>query len=157
YACIGFALSNVGLALSTHPVLSHAFLLPAGACWVLALSLFNVTVQLSTPRWVVGRALSLYQTATFGCIAAGSWLWGAVADSFSPSYSLVAAGATLAVTAVAGLGLSLPKFDSLNLDPLDQFREPELRLDIKARSGPILIMIDYLIDQDDVPEFLAAM
>ncbi len=36
---------------------------------MLALSLFNMTVQLSTPRWVVGRALSLYQTTTFGGMA----------------------------------------------------------------------------------------
>jgi MFS family permease len=156
-ACIGFALSNVGLALSSSIVLSHIFLLPAGACWVLALSLFNATVQLSTPRWVVGRALSLYQTATFGGMAGGSWLWGAVADGFNPSYSLLAAGATLAVTALVGLRLGLPEFSSLNLDPLDQFREPELKVDIKARSGPILIMVDYTIAQKDVPAFLAIM
>jgi len=40
---------------------------------------------------------------------------------------------------------------------LDQFREPELKIDIKARSGPILVMVDYIIAQDDVPEFLAVM
>ena len=33
---------------------------------VMTLSLFNVTVQLSTPRWVSGRELALYKTATFG-------------------------------------------------------------------------------------------
>lgn len=156
-ACVGFALSSVGLALSSSTVLSHIFLLPAGACWVLALSLFNVTVQLSTPRWVVGRALSLYQTATFGGMAAGSWLWGGVADSFNPSYSLLAAGGTLGIAALVGLRLNLPEFSTLNLDPLDQFREPELKIDIKARSGPILVMVDYIIAQQDVPEFLAVM
>src|SRR3546814_15949961 len=56
--------------------------LPAGACWVVTLSLFNVTVQLSTPRWVVGRALALYQTATFGGMAAGSWIWGVSAEAY---------------------------------------------------------------------------
>lgn len=47
---LGFALSAVILALSRDMWLSCLALLPAGACWVLALSLFNVTVQLSTPR-----------------------------------------------------------------------------------------------------------
>src|SRR5690606_8679291 len=61
-----FALSVVALAFSRQMWLSCLAVLPAGACWVLTLSLFNVTVQLSTPRWVVGRALALYQTATFG-------------------------------------------------------------------------------------------
>ena len=61
--------------------LTCSALMIGGACWVLALSLFNVTVQLSTPRWVVGRALSLYQMATFGGMALGSWIWGVVAEA----------------------------------------------------------------------------
>ena len=61
----------------------------AGICWVVTLSLLNTVVQLSTPRWVVGRALSLYQTATFGGIAGGSWLWGYWAETFDPTNALV--------------------------------------------------------------------
>jgi hypothetical protein len=33
---------------------------------------FNVAVQMSAPRWVVARALSLYQMSTFAGIALGS-------------------------------------------------------------------------------------
>ncbi len=157
WACTGFALSNIGAGLSSSTWLSHLLLLPAGACWVLALSLFNVTMQLSTPRWVVGRALALYQTATFGGMAAGSWVWGALADSYNPTTSLAAAGAVLFFTALVGLRLRVPEFSSLNLTPLDQFQEPQLRIDLKARSGPILITIEYVIAQDDIPAFLAAM
>lgn len=156
-ACLGFSVSLIGLAFSSSVLLSHLLLMPAGACWVLALSLFNVTVQLSTPRWVVGRALSLYQTATFGGMAVGSWIWGALADRFEPSVSLIAAGAVLIVTALIGLRLNLPEFDVFNVEPLDRFREPELRIELKARSGPILTMVDYLIAQEDIPAFLAAM
>ncbi|MDA4833082.1 MFS transporter, partial [Enterobacter hormaechei] len=64
YAFAGFAVSAAVTAISTSVWPTNIALLLAGACWVLALSLFNVTVQLSTPRWVVGRALSLYQTTT---------------------------------------------------------------------------------------------
>lgn len=73
---LGFALSCTVLGTTNLVWLQALALLPAGAAWVLALSLFNVTVQLSTPRWVVARALALYQTAVFGGMAAGSWLWG---------------------------------------------------------------------------------
>src|SRR3546814_4186523 len=69
--------------------LSCLAVLPAGACWVMTLSLFNVTVQLSTPRWVVGRALALYQTATFGGMAAGSWIWGVSAEAYGVDGALV--------------------------------------------------------------------
>lgn len=156
-ACIVFALSTVLLGLSRSAIVSHVLLLPAGASWVLALSLFNVTVQLSTPRWVVGRALSIYQTATFGGMAVGSWIWGAVADTQGVAAALAGAAAVLVLGAAVGLRFALPAFSALDLDPLDQFREPALRLDLQGRSGPIMVMVDYVVDQSDVPDFLAAM
>lgn len=156
-ACVVFGLSCVGLAFSRHIGLSCLVLLPAGACWVLALSLFNVTIQLSTPRWVVGRALALYQTATFGGMAGGSWLWGMAADAYGLQWSLVGGGVVLLVGALIGFRFALPEFGSLNLDPLDQFNEPPLRLDLRPRSGPIVIQVEFTIDQADVPAFLAAM
>jgi len=51
----------------------------------------------------------------------------------------------------------LPDIANLNLDPLNNFKEPPLRLDLKQRSGPIMIMIDYEIAQEDIPNFLTAM
>ncbi len=154
---LGFAVSVAMLALSRDMWLSCLALLPAGACWVLALSLFNVTVQLSTPRWVVGRALALYQTATYGGMAAGSWLWGIAADAYGADWALMASGATLILGAVMGLRYALPEFGTLNLDPLGRFSEPELQLDLKPRSGPIMITLDYEIAQEDVHTFLAEM
>ena len=58
-AFAGFAVCARGRsALSPSAWLDRgSAMLVGGACWVLALALFNTTVQLSTPRWVVGRAL----------------------------------------------------------------------------------------------------
>ncbi|WP_041527421.1 MFS transporter [Paracoccus aminophilus] len=152
-----FAASALILAF-TDAVWLHAIaILPAGASWVLALSLFNVSVQLSTPRWVVARALALYQTATFGGMAAGAWIWGTVATAYDTDTALACAAVPLIVGAILGHWLSVPEFGTLNLDPSDNFREPELRLDLRGRSGPIMIMIDYKIDQKDVPLFLELM
>ena len=63
------------------------------ACWVLALSTFNVAIQLSAPRWVVGRALALYQTAAFGGMALGSWIWGLLAEEFGAGDALLISAA----------------------------------------------------------------
>jgi MFS family permease len=156
-ACIGFAVSSVVLGYSRDPLLSHVALLPAGACWVLALSLFNVSIQLSSPRWVVGRALSLYQTATFGGMAGGAWVWGVSADAFGPDSALGLAGSTLLLCALVGFRLPLPQFNARDLNPLNTFNEPILGLDLRPRSGPIMVMIDYIIAQDDIPRFLALM
>ncbi len=156
-AFLGFALGVEGLAFSRSIWLSLLALGLTGASWVLALSLFNVTVQLSTPRWVVGRALSFYQTATFGGMALGSWLWGLVSDARGPVEALALSGVVLFLGVFVGRWLGMAEYANLNLDPLDRWREPALRLDLQPRSGPILLMIDYRIAQADVETFLALM
>lgn len=152
-----FAVSCTILAFSTHTVLSGAALMVTGACWVLALSMFNVTIQLSTPRWVMGRVLALYQTGTFGGMATGSLVWGAVAETSGPGTALLCAAALLLIGALIGLKMPLPEFGTLDLDPLNRFKEPDTRFDITYRSGPVMIMVDYIIAYDDIPAFLAAM
>jgi len=145
------------LSQSTSLILDCLVLTIAGAGWLLALSLFNVTVQLSTPRWVVGRALAIYQSCVFGGMALGSWLWGGFAESHGSSTSLAIAGVMLLAGGAVGFFYQLPEVGGDELDPLGRFREPELRLDLKTRSGPIMVMVDYEIDQKDVPRFLSLM
>lgn len=156
-AFLGFAFSAGVTAISTSAILTSLVLTVSGACWVLALSLFNTIVQLSTPRWVVGRALSLYQTLTFGGIALGSWVWGSLSEVHGVSIALLLSCLLMLFGVLVGYLLKMPAFASLNLDPLNRFVEPSLRLDIKPRSGPIAILIDYEIDDSDLPEFMALM
>lgn len=156
-AFLGFAIGVEGLAASRLIVTSALALMVCGACWVLALSLFNVTVQLSTPRWVVGRALSFYQSATFGGMAAGSWLWGLLSDQGGAVWSLSVSGAVVFLGVFVGRWLGLAEYTHLNLEPIGAWREPALRLDLRGRSGPIMVMIDYEIAQGNVEEFLGLM
>ncbi|BAV47658.1 transporter [Mesorhizobium loti] len=156
-AFAGFAVCAFNAALSHHAWQTSLGLLVGGACWVIALSHFNVTVQMATPRWVVGRVLSVYQTATFGGIALGSWIWGVVADAHGAETALIAAAITMLAGGAIGLLLPLPQQQVLNLDPLNRFKEPHLALDLKPRSGPIAIMIEYIIRHEDEAEFLATM
>jgi MFS family permease len=153
----GFALSEAAMGATASGIVSGLAAMVAGACWVVALSLFNTIVQLSTPRWVVGRAVSFYQTASFGGMAAGSWIWGAVAESGDIATALSIAAIVTAGGVVIGLFMPMPVFQELDLDPLDRFREPDLQLEILPRSGPIAIHIDYEIADEDVSEFLSLM
>lgn len=153
----GYGLCYLALVLSPPVPVAGIILFVAGACWVLTLSLLNTTIQLSTPRWVVGRVLALYQTGTFGGMAVGSWTWGAVAEGSGMSAALL--GSAFA----AGIGLAfgglarLPDRSEMRLDPANNFVEPQLSLDIRPQSGPIMIMVDYRIDETDVPRFLELM
>jgi MFS family permease len=156
-AFAGFALSEAAMGATSSGIVAGLAAMVAGACWVVALSLFNTIVQLSTPRWVVGRAVSFYQTASFGGMAAGSWIWGTVAESGDIATALSTAAIVTASGVVIGLFMPMPVFQELDLDPLDRFREPDLNLEILPRSGPIAIHIDYEIADEDVSKFLSLM
>ncbi|MBV8836169.1 MAG: MFS transporter [Alphaproteobacteria bacterium] len=152
-----FAIGMAVAGISRWMWLSVPAVAAAGACWVLALSTFNATVQLSAPRWVVGRALALYQMATFGGMAGGSWLWGWLMLHVGIEQALFAASAALVAGAALGLRSPLPPLATLNLDPLSRWREPQIAVDIEPRSGPIIVTIEYLIHDADVFAFLDAM
>jgi hypothetical protein len=134
-----------------------AGLVVAGAGWLLALATFNVAVQMSASRWVVARALSIYQMAAFSGLAAGSWLWGEVAANVSIRAALLTAALVMLACAALGRWLPLAQTEELNLDLLRNWKEPSTVLPIEPRTGPVVITIEYLISQDDLVKFLAAM
>ncbi len=156
-ACASFALAASVAATSDHLITTMVALTVCGAGWVLALSTFNVAVQLSAPRWVVARALSLYQMAAFGGIAGGSWLWGALASRYEVGSALMAAAILMSVCALLGYWLPLAQSEELNLDPLRNWNAPATAIDVDLRTGPVVITIEFLIDEDDIVDFLAAM
>jgi MFS family permease len=157
WACAAFAVAAAIAGLSDEAWATVAGLLLAGGGWVLALATFNVAVQLSAPRWVVARALALYQMAAFGGIAGGSWLWGLLAHHESLHVALPASAAVLLACAALGAWLPLAQSEDLDLDPLRPWPEPKTAVPVLPRSGPIVITIEYRIREEDELRFLAAM
>jgi MFS family permease len=152
-----FAVAVAVMAVSATLWLTLPALCVTGACWVMTLSTFNSTVQLSAPRWVVGRALSLYQMGAFGGMAVGSWVWGRATVAFGPEQALLFASVALLVGAAIGLRYALPPLEALNLDPLSRWREPKVAVDIEPRSGPVIVTIEFLVREEDVVAFLSVM
>ena len=138
-------------------VLTMPALMLTGAGWVLALSTFNVSVQMAAPRWVVARALSLYQMMTFGGMAFGSWFFGYVASDQSTSTALYAAAALMAATCLLGLVRPLTQIENVDLDPLNHWSEPATAVRVEPRSGPIVITVEHRIAEENVMAFLHVM
>lgn len=137
--------AGVGAASGLFPTLLALVLAEAG--WVVALTTFNVTVQMSTPRWVAGRALAvdrdvrhlmrqlMFRPARGGvrdCAAAA----GRCPVRLCPA---AVKGGDLDLAAARGLARS-------------QHRNPG-----EGRSGPIVVTIALCIHSVDVAEFLEAM
>jgi MFS family permease len=155
-ATTAMVIGSAGAGLSETMLLTIPALALGGAGWVLALSTFNVTVQLSAPRWVVARALSLYQMAAFGGMAGGSAVFGAIADAYGVQTTLLVAGGALALTILVGLVLPLPAARDLDL-ALREWSEPDTAVSVDDRSGPIVVTIEYRVAHGDVTRFLNVM
>jgi hypothetical protein len=106
---------------------------------------------------VVGGALAIYLVATFGGMTIGSWLWGTLAEHHGVSTALQCAAAASLIGGAVGLRYALPQLSMLNLDPWSRWKEPEVVVPIEPRSGPIVVTIEYIIDEKDVIAFLRAM
>jgi MFS family permease len=156
-ALLALAATSIATALSTSLVLTMAVLFVGGAGWVLALSTFNVTVQMASPRWVVGRTLALYQMSAFGGMALGSWLWGATTEHSGIEIALLISAAVSLACLAIGLGYPLPTAQKLDLEPLGHWKEPTLALSIEGRSGPVVTTIEYRVDATSLAEFLDLM
>jgi MFS family permease len=156
-ATLCFAVGSVIAAFSTTLPASMVGMVLCGAGWVLALSTFNISVQLLVPRWVVGRAVAIYQTTTFGGMALGSWLWGLAAHHFGLVFTLALAGAVLALSTLLSRIWPMPTGIGENLDPRLPETVPTLSQLIPHRQGQVVVTIDYRVALADAPRFADAM
>lgn len=155
-ASLALAIGGGTTALGILPLAIPALAL-AGGGWVLALSTFNVSVQLASPRWVVARAIALYQMAAFGGMAAGSWLFGSVASVHGVADALVAAACVQLLSVAAGFVRRMPEITQADLAPRAGWVEPTTAVPVQPRSGPIVITVEHRIAEADVARFLTVM
>ncbi|WP_354111419.1 MFS transporter [Bradyrhizobium sp. S3.12.5] len=140
------------VALSRHPVLTGAALVLAGAVWMIAWAVFNIGVQLSAPRWVAGRSLAAYQAASSGGIAVGSWGWGCLTDALGIETALLLSAALMLASPLLGLWLRMPPIGAPGEEPA-ALDDPEVRLALTGRSGPLVVEIEYRVLQDNARSF----
>jgi MFS family permease len=140
------------VAISREPVLTAAALVLAGAVWMLAVALFNIGVQLSAPRWVAGRSLAAFQAAIAGGIAMGSWGWGRLTDAAGVETALLVSAALMLASPLLGLWLHMPRIGARDEDA-EVLADPEVRLMLTARSGPLVVEIEYRVDQENARGF----
>lgn len=145
------------ISFSRNLALTCVLLLIAGAAYMLLVTLLSVGVQLSTPRWVAARALSWFQSALTGGIAFGAWLWGHITAESGLGTALIVSGVALLLTPLIGFLFPMPRISREDVEAVELANEPEVELQITARSGPIVIEIDYRVDSSRARQFYELM
>ncbi|MBR1247580.1 MFS transporter [Bradyrhizobium sp. AUGA SZCCT0169] len=153
-ACaISMAGAIAAVAFSTNAALTAAALVLAGGVWMLAVALFNIGVQLSAPRWVAGRSLAAFQAAIAGGIAVGSWGWGHLTDYAGVEAALLVSAGLMLVSPILGIWLRMPPVGARNEAATEVLADPEVRLSLTGRSGPLVVEIEYRVAQDNARLF----
>jgi len=145
------------LGLSHSLLLSVLVMTIAGIFYLLQTTLLSVGVQLSAPRWVAARALSWFQSALTGGIALGAWIWGQATADWGLQAALIVSGLVLALTPLIGLLWPMPPLKQAGTEPFEIASEPEVALAMTARSGPIVIEIEYRVDPEQARQFYQVM
>src|SRR3546814_16175046 len=135
-------------ALSTWLAVTMVAMRLCGLVWVLVVSILNATVQMSAPRWVVARALSLYQMATFSGMAGGAWLWGYVTERSDLTAALLIAAPVQLGCVVLGRWFPLPETEDMNLD-LQGLHDPDTAYPLRGRTGTLVVNIANQITTSD--------
>jgi MFS family permease len=145
------------VGLSRNLAVATAAMTVLGGANMLMIALLNVGVQLSVPRWVTARALTWFQSSLTGGIALGAWGWGHVAVHWGIAGALLASGSALILLPLIGLVFPMPQVSSAEVEVIDLGHEPEVALAITARSGPIVIEIDYRVKPGEARQFYGTM
>ncbi|WP_404482909.1 MFS transporter [Novosphingobium sp. BL-52-GroH] len=154
---VGTGIALVAIGFSHSLVASCAAFLVVGACNILTVAMLNVTVQLSAPRWVTARALSLFSSAITAGVGIGAWAWGMVAGAHDVAFALVASGIAVGASSLLGLLLPVAKDPEADTDSVEIGSEPEVALPLTLRSGPVVVEVDYDVDPERAREFHAVM
>lgn len=135
----------------------YGFLFFSGIAWLAAMSGFNVMVQTNIPQWIQARAISIYLLIFQGGMALGSVIWGNIASYFGLMYALVGGAIWLVASIVLVIPYPLAGATVKDWTPYNNWPEPFLKLEVAPSEGPVLVLIDYNVLQENIVAFTEAM
>lgn len=149
-------LSTLIVSLPTPWLVLPAMAL-VGAAWISTANSLVLAAQQVLPNWVRARGMSIYQMALMGGTAIGAGVWGQVAGWAGVPAAVVAA----ALAGVLALFLSrrwtVEGGGDEDLSPQPPRPVTGVALDIQPDEGPVMVVVEYLIDPQRAAEFAQVM
>jgi predicted MFS family arabinose efflux permease len=150
---LAFVGTNLALALVSQIYVLYAVMFVSGIAWLLVMTSFSTTVQLSVPKWVQARVISVYMLVFQAGLSIGSLVWGELADHLSLQTSLLAAAGWMLASTLLSLPFPMRSAEGLNLDPADDRPHTTGDGSIDPDDGPVLVMIAYQVAPADWAAF----
>jgi MFS family permease len=138
----------------------HSFMVVAalaGMGWTLAGSELWVVAQQAMPGWTRGRLNAAQIMVTQGGIALGGLAWGAAAAFSGFEYTLLLATLLVCFNLSIAGPLSIDFIKSLDAELAPPPRIPEFPETLDLDEGPIVVMTEVTVDEENRKEFLGLM
>nr|WP_241725984.1 MFS transporter [Dietzia sp. DQ11-38-2] len=160
-----YAAALAVLAVSTSPVVVGIAMLFAGAAWVSVQSSWMSMGHQFFPDWIRPRLIAVILLMVQGTQAAGSLLWGVVADAAGLQAALLVAAGLMVISCVSLLlvGLGAEKgIEPVLVSELGGPAGPSGEVTDPGtppgdRSGPVVVRYEYRVPEGRTREFLTAM
>jgi MFS family permease len=156
-ATLVFAGATLALAYLRFVPLLVACMMAGGVAWLAMMSSLTVAAQTASPGWVRARALGIYLLVFQGTMAAGSFVWGALAERLGNGTALSLAALALVGGLLASLRWPLHPVQRLDLSPSGHWSDPKLAITPDPDDGPVLITVEYRVLAERAGEFIQAM
>lgn len=140
-----FSISLVACVVVRNLGVLAILLAPAGMAWLFVLMGVTGSLQVFLPQWVRARGLSTFNVVFAASQAAGSLLWGLVAQAVGLVPTFVAAAAVMLAGAVTIAIWPLPDVADWDRDPAIYWREPDLTYEPDPQEGPVLVTVRYVV------------
>ena len=128
-----------------------------GMAWISVANSLTVSAQMAMPNWVRARGMSIYQMALMGGSAAGSLLWGQVAEHMGVRDAVLAASCFGFVLLLLTRKLTVEGGAEIDFSPASVRSAPEPAFEIAPNEGPVMVTLEYQIDTALAEDFARVM
>jgi MFS family permease len=156
YGTVLHASATAVVAFAPNALVAAAALLFSGMAWISVANSLTVSAQLALPDWVRARGMAIYQMALMAGSAAGAALWGQVA-SWTDLRTSLASAATLAIVLLLVLWRWRVEAHEEDLTPHRVLTEPKAAIPLQPGDGPVMVTIEYVVDEADAAAFAEVM
>jgi MFS family permease len=128
-----------------------------GAAWISTANTLVMSAQLALPNWVRARGMSICQMALMGGTAIGAGFWGQVAGLSNVPVAVIAAAASGVLLLFLTRRWSVEWGGDEDLSPQPARPVAGVNIDIGPDEGPVMVVVEYLIDPARAAEFTDVM
>ena len=129
----------------------------AGAGWVGVLSSLSAGTQSTAPAWVRARAVSINLLSLQTGLAVGSLLWGVLASIAEVRLTIAISSAIMLLLYAINHRVHVKLGDEADVTPFAQLPELAVTVEPMPTDGPVLVQVEYRIDEEHRPAFLKAI